>query len=175
MTEIPLSYQPQHFWIFSLLYSGIVAWFLILRENFFSATSFESFEFYRQKFPFNSRFFAPCVSFDPSQGLITKLYVCNFKSASIFSIGSLFLAIIQFQAIDKSSYDPANFKVFRLKSSDPIRFLSSYKTVNQEIATHGASQFVQVGHRSIGQQHRTSFWGLSCCIHYAIGLLNNPP
>ena len=40
------------------------------------------------------------------------------------------------------SYDPTNFRANRLRSSDHIRFLSYYETIQQEMATHGASQFV---------------------------------
>ena len=42
----------------------------------------------------------------------------------------------------KISYDPTNFRANRLRNSDHIRYLSYDETLQQEIAMHGASQFV---------------------------------
>ena len=42
------------------------------------------------------------------------------------------------------SYDPTNFRDNRLTNSEHIRFLNYYDTIQQEIATHGASQYVGV-------------------------------
>ena len=75
-------------------------------------------------------------------------YSCGlFRSLSIFLVRLLLLSKFSLKTsnMERPSFDSSNFRQSRLSSSDHIRFLKYWETVQQEIATHGATQYIQVG------------------------------